>query len=56
MREVNVRAKHQVNIIACKQADGHADFSPGADWAFDASEHLMMVGRQKDVEKLLKKM
>lgn len=48
---VDVRKRHSVNIIAVKTPDGSI-FLPGPDYVFNTSDHLMVFGKDRDVEKL----
>lgn len=53
IKEVNFRAKYQVSILGYKKGEA-TRLLPMADHEFDAKEHLMVVGKIEDVEKLLK--
>lgn len=55
VKDVNVRVKHAVNLIGVKAMDG-MKMMPGADYVFQKDEHLMMLGHQKDIEKIIKKL
>lgn len=48
---VDVRRRHSVNIIAVKTPEGRL-FLPGPDYVFNAEEHLIVFGKDKDIEKL----
>lgn len=48
--EVDVRNRYGVNIIAAKQGTNLT--TPGADYVFNADEHLVIIGRASDVFKL----
>ena len=48
---VDVRRRHNVNIIAVKTQEGRL-FLPGPDYVFNTEEHLIVFGKDKDVEKL----
>ncbi len=50
--ELNFRAKYQLSIIGVKYGD-HTRILPGADYTFKADEHLMVIGLQKDLEKVI---
>lgn len=52
IREVNFRAKYSVSIIGTKK-DGKSDILPMADHVFAKEEHLMLLGRNENIEKLL---
>lgn len=54
IREVNFRAKYRVSIMGVKKGD-ETQFLPMADHVFGEKEHLMVIGRIEDVERLLKK-
>jgi len=52
--EINIRQKYNVNILAIKQGDITSPL-PGADHMFSANEHVMVIGRAPDVNRILKK-
>ncbi|MCI8372631.1 MAG: TrkA family potassium uptake protein [Lachnospiraceae bacterium] len=52
IREVNFRAKYQVTILGIKKED-QTDLIPDADHIFEKNEHLMIVGRKEDVDRIL---
>ena len=54
IKEVNFRAKYKASIMGYKK-DGETRLLPMADHIFDENEHLMVIGKVEDVEKLLKK-
>lgn len=53
IKEVNFRAKFHVSILATKVGDKVLPL-PSADHIFKSGEHLMVMGRHNDVEKILK--
>lgn len=53
IKEVNFRAKHKVSILGYKRGDG-MHLMPMAEHEFDEHEHLMVIGKVEDVERLLK--
>jgi len=55
IREVDARAKFKVNIVGTKRGDD-LQMLPGADYVFNDLEHLVVLGRNVDVQKLLKMM
>lgn len=55
MRELNLRAKYGINIIGTKQGE-HSNILPDPDYVFSEDEHLMVLGKNSDVEKLLNKL
>ena len=55
VKEVNVRVKYNINIIGIKGNSG-ISLTPGADYVFQSDEHLMIIGSQKDIAKIVKKL
>ena len=53
--EINVRVKYNINII-CIKGDSGISLTPGADYIFQNGEHLMIIGSQKDIAKIVKKL
>lgn len=54
IREVNVRNKYNVNIIAIEHA-GVLDPAPAAEYTFDGDDHITVIGRSDDVFKMASK-
>ncbi len=54
IKELSIRNRYKINILATKE-DGEAKLMPGADYVIQANEHLMIIGRKSDVDKLLEK-
>lgn len=52
IREVNFRAKYHVSIIGTKKEE-QVNFMPPADHVFKVDEHLMVIGKKEDVDKIL---
>lgn len=55
IKDVNFRVKYHVSIIGTKE-NGETNLLPLADHIFQKEEHLMIVGKKKDVDALLKNM
>lgn len=55
IREVNFRAKYKVSILGIKKGE-NTRLLPMADHIFDKKEHLMVIGKIEDVDRLLKKL
>ena len=53
--DVNVRVKYNANIIGIKAENG-MELMPNAEYVFRRVEHLMIIGHQRDMEKILKKL
>lgn len=51
--QANIRAKHQVNVLAVKDPAGVVSM-PGADYIFNENDHVMVMGKQADIEKLVR--
>lgn len=55
IKDVNVRVKYNANIIGIKAEHG-MKLMPNAEYVFRKEEHLMIIGHQRDMEKILKKL
>lgn len=55
VKEINVRVQYNINIIGIK-GDSGISLTPGADYIFQNDEHLMIIGSQKDIAKIVKKL
>lgn len=53
IKEINFRVRYHVSILATKYGDEISPL-PAADHIFRPDEHLLVIGRQNDVQKLLK--
>ncbi len=52
--QCNVRNKYHISILAVKQ-NGETALLPAADHLFTPSEHLMVIGRHDDIQRVLKR-
>lgn len=55
IKEMNIRVAYNANIIGIKTADG-VQLMPNADYIFCQNEHLMILGHQHNMEKIIKKL
>ena len=55
IKEVNVRVRYNINILGVKNND-QMSLMPGAEYVFCADEHLIIVGHQTDIAKIVKKL
>ncbi|MCM1257898.1 MAG: TrkA family potassium uptake protein [Roseburia sp.] len=53
IKEINLRAKYRISIIGTKRGE-HTMILPGADYIFNNEEHLMVIGHDSDVKKIIK--
>ena len=53
IRDVNFRVKYKVSILGTKKGED-ISLLPSADHIFAADEHLMVIGRAEDLDKILK--
>lgn len=53
--DVNVRVTYNINIIGIKDEEG-MKLMPGADYVFEKDEHLMILGHEKDIAKIIRKL
>lgn len=54
LRELNVRAKYGVNVIAMRGADQSVTVSPGPDYQLTASDVLVILGSNDDLNRVQK--
>jgi trk system potassium uptake protein TrkA len=52
--KIDVRRKYNINILAIKE-DNSVQALPGAEYVFRGWEHIIVLGHNNDVEKLMKK-
>jgi len=55
IRDLDVRAKYHISILGIKEGEA-LSLLPPAGHTFTAEQHLMAIGRGKDIEKVLHKM
>lgn len=48
----HIRHNYNINILAVKK-DGFMYTNPPAEYAFDGGEHILVMGRKQDIEKLV---
>ena len=53
MIELNFRSKYHLSIIGVKNNE-HTDILPSIDYRFSANEHLMVIGHEKDIQKIIR--
>ena len=51
---MNCRAKYHINIIGVKTGE-ETSLLPGPDYVFEKDVHLLVLGHNRDVDRLLKK-
>ncbi len=54
IKELSIRNRYRINILATKE-NGEVRLMPNADHVIQAGEHLMIIGRKPDVDKILDK-
>ena len=54
VREIDVRNKHRINILAVKDETGLRPM-PGADYRFTGKEHILALAATEDARRLLRK-
>lgn len=54
LEEINVRKVYNINIIAIKNGDG-LNPAPGGKYIFAQDDHIVVIGKAKDVFKISKK-
>lgn len=54
LREANIRAKYNVNVLGTKIGE-NTKIMPSADYVIGENEHLIVLATQKDIDKIVKK-
>jgi trk system potassium uptake protein TrkA len=54
IQEINIRKRYGISILGIKKGE-EMNILPSIDYIFTKDEHLMVLGSQKDVEAVLKK-
>ena len=54
IKDSDIRRLYGISVIAVKNPDGHMRFMPGADHVIAGDNHLMVIGKQEDAEKIVK--
>jgi trk system potassium uptake protein TrkA len=55
LKQLDVRAKYGINVIAIKHEQGDIDIAPSADHVIKEGDLLVVIGKNKDIEKVKKK-
>lgn len=55
LKDLSIRNKYHISILATKEAE-KAKLMPTADYVIKADEHLMIIGKRDDVDKILKEL
>ncbi len=55
LKELDIRNQYHISILGMKQGED-ARLMPGADYVIRRDEHLMVIGRIEDVDKILKEL
>ena len=53
IKQINIRAAFHIYIIGIKK-DNKTDFLPSVDYVFNVEDHLLVIGKKKDVDMILK--
>ena len=53
IKQINIRAAFHIYIIGIKK-DNKTDFLPSVDYVFNIEDHLLVIGKKKDVDMILK--
>lgn len=51
--ELDVRSKHNINVIGVRDADNKVTALTRADYIFNQGDHVIVAGSQKDISKLI---
>ena len=53
IKVINLRAAYRISIISTKRGE-HTQILPGAEYIFNEEEHLMVIGHENDMKKIIK--
>lgn len=53
IKELGIRNRYHINILGTKNGE-ETNLMPGADYVILAQEHLMVIGRKTDIDRILK--
>lgn len=52
--ESNIRKRYSISVIGIKNTDNSLNIAPDAEYVIAASDHLMVIGRTEDINKVIK--
>ncbi|MCI8494891.1 MAG: TrkA family potassium uptake protein [Lachnospiraceae bacterium] len=55
IKQMNFRVKYNANILGIKK-EGQSTLLPDADHIFTAEEHLMVIGKKEDIDRIVKQL
>lgn len=55
IKQLNFRVKYNANILGIKK-EGESTLLPDADHIFSAEEHLMVIGKKEDIDRIVKRL
>lgn len=55
LKDLSIRNKYHISILATKEGE-KAKLMPTADYVIKADEHLMIIGKRDDVDRILKEL
>ena len=55
IREMNFRVKYNASILGIKK-EGESTLLPDADHIFSGDEHLMVIGKKSDIDRIVKRL
>ncbi len=55
IKQMNFRVKYNANILGIKK-EGQSTLLPDADHIFTAEEHLMVIGKKEDIDRIVKRL
>lgn len=56
IKALNIRQVYGISVVAVKNAEGNMRFMPGADYVLEPDIHLMVIGKQEEAEKIIKRL
>lgn len=53
LKDLNMRAKYNLNVLAIKTGDDGIDVSPGANKIIEEGQILVVIGKNSDIQKII---
>ena len=54
-KESDIRNRHHINVLGTKRGE-EANLMPPADYIIRSDDHMMIIGKKTDIDKLLEDM
>ena len=52
LAQLNIRARHRVNIIAVRKGEREMEIAPGGEYVLERGDEVVALGRTEDINRL----